>query len=122
MVTNDRDSLGFEVNDSTVSVFEATVRLKNKIRPYRGGQIQLADMTSSSGLGYQYSVLCLTDFNGEADLTSVVSDVTSSLRALGYPDLLTDVSSTYSELRPVGLYTLYTDSSGVELLSYSKVL
>ena len=122
MVTNDRDSLDFDVYDSTVSVFEATVRLGNKIRPYNGGQIQLADMTSAAGLGYQYSVLCLTDFNGTADLTSIVSDVTSSIRALNYPTLPVDVTNTYSELRPVGLFTLYTDASGVNLVSYSRVL
>lgn len=122
MVTNDRDSLDFDVYDSTVSVFGATVRLGNKIREYRGGQIQLADMTSPSGLGYQYSVLCLGDFNGAADLTNLVSDVTSSIRALEYPTIPTDVTNTYSELRPLGLFTLLTDSSGVTLVSYSKML
>lgn len=121
VTTNPMDSLSFEVTDSTVSVFGATLLLGNDIREYRGGQVQLSDMTNPSGTGYQYSVLCLTDFNGTADLTSVYSDVTSSVRALNFPSLPID-GTDYSSLRPLGLFTLYTDTSGVELISYSKVL
>lgn len=118
VTTNPLDSLSFEVMDSTVSVLGATVLLGNVIREYRGGQTQLSDMTNPSGTGYQYSVLCLTDFNGTADLTSVYSDVTSSIRALNFPSLPVDGTS----LKPFGLFTLYSDTSGVELISYSKVL
>lgn len=119
--TNSRDTLNFDVTDSTVSVYGATVRLGNDIREFRGGQIQLSDMTNPFGVGYQYSVLCLTAFNGTADFTSVYSDVTSSVRALNFPTLPID-GTDYSSLKPLGLFTLYTDSSGVELVSYSKVL
>jgi len=123
LTTGQKGYLDFDVQDSTVTIFPGTVRLGNKILPWRGAEIQVSNLADfSSGNGYQSSALCLAEVGTLADWTCIISDTTSAVVGIENPVLPTDGTANYSSLHALGLFTLQIDGTNASLVSYSKIV
>jgi len=127
MLSTNTQNLFVEVSDrtdGTVSVFPGAARIGNTLFPYQGGNLAFNRMvTLTDASTWQNSILLLYPVPdsignvGSADLTCVVSDATTSARALQMP-----VISDATVVQPLGIFTFRTnDGVSIQLDSYFTI-
>ena len=119
MIISEQNSI-IEIVDSTVLVSPIGVRIGNTGIAYRGGNItfgSITDFSSEQAVGYQNSLLYMTNVNGAGDLTSVRSSIVSDRPSLTYPSIPSDSTGAM-----LSLFTFYGDTSKyLELVSQTEI-
>lgn len=121
LTTTGIQNFGFEFDATMLTVLSGTARIGNTVLSYDGTRVPYENITSfDSANVYQNSLLYLQNFGDMADMTQVVSDTTTSVRALNLPELPSDSTNPYSPVHPLGMFTFYNDGTDISLISYSK--
>jgi len=122
LTTTGFKNFGFEFDSSELTVLPGTARVGNTVLGFDGTQISYDNLSNfTTANRYQNSLLYLQNFGDVADMTQVLSDETSSVRALDIPDLPSDSSNPYSPTYPLGLLTFFNDGTTISLTSYKEV-
>jgi hypothetical protein len=120
LTTNSNQALSFYSagpTDSTVYINPGTTRVGNYILDFRGGYRTFSQMTDfTTSHGYQYSVLCIQNFNNFPDTTNVVFAPVDSTNELVSPNI---GDSTF--IKPLGLFLFYGDGTNITLTSSSRI-
>lgn len=116
LTTTGFKNFGFEFDTTVLTVLPGAARLGDTILKFDGTQITYSSITTfSSPSMYQNSLLYLQNFGDAADMTKAVSDETSSVQALDFPELPYD-----STVHPLGMFTFYNDGTDISLVSYNE--
>jgi len=122
LTTTGFKNFGFEFDSTMLTVLPGTARIGNVVLPFDGTQTSydaISNFTTANR--YQNSLLYLQNFGGVADMTQVLSDETTSVRALDIPELPSDSLNPYSPSHPLGMLTFFNDGTSISLTSYNQL-
>jgi len=122
LTTTGIQNFGFEFDSTILTVLPGTARVGNSVMKYGGTRALFEDLTEfTTANRYQSSLLFLQDIDGVSDMTKVLSDETSSIRALDILELPSDSSNPYSPTHPLGMLTFFNDGTSISLTSYNQL-
>lgn len=122
LTTTGIQNFGFEFDTTMLTVLPGTARVGNSVMKYDGTRTPFDDLTEfTTANRYQSTLLFLQDSDGISDMTKVLSDETSSIRALDVLDLPSDTSNIYSPTHPLGELIFFNDGTSISLTSYNQL-
>lgn len=117
--TNSNQMFNFSVTDSTVYVSSGCTLVGNYVMDFRGDSILFSDMVSSDFTTfpnyYQYSVLCLTNYNRFPNLSVITASTVATEQDLVSPSIFDNTTSGTDNppiVIPSHSHSIFIDTTG----------